>query len=231
MTGLAVIIICIFISVFCYKKIASSCRNKGRGSGRTFFTALISSAFLFMITMSIGIANFFPKDKSSIIVDIPKVPMIKWSTSQNMEQVHTLIDKDLKENPELTQKILKNMSSYKEGSVERTVAELTYIKFGVGVNEYEPILKTTSCFMDFKNGMQRANSVYANETRNWQSLSDFKRNVGDGSILQAEVDYRERFNKENTATQRTLQNRFEVCEYNTAQSMKNHLTRQRPVSN
>ncbi|MFN3067231.1 hypothetical protein ACKWMY_03835 [Serratia sp. J2] len=230
MIGLVVIIICIIISAFGYKKIASSCRKKGRGSVRTFFTASISSVFLFIITMGIGVANFFPRDKNSNIVDVPKVPMIKWITSQNMEQVHTLIDKDLKENPELTRKILKEISLYTKDSVERTVAELTYIKYGVGMNEYEPILKTTSCFMDFKNGMQRAHSVYSNETRNWQSLNDFKRDIGNGSILQAEIDYRERFNKENMATQRVLQDRFEVCEYNTAQSMKNHLTRQRPVS-
>ncbi|WP_439412366.1 hypothetical protein [Enterobacter ludwigii] len=62
MTGLVVIIICIVISVFCYKKIANSCRNKGRGSIRTFLTAFISSVFLFIITMGIGIANLSPSD-------------------------------------------------------------------------------------------------------------------------------------------------------------------------
>ncbi|CNE43272.1 hypothetical protein [Yersinia mollaretii] len=60
MIGLAVSIICIVISVFCYKKLASSCRNKGQGNVRAFLTASISSIFLFMITMGIGIANFFP---------------------------------------------------------------------------------------------------------------------------------------------------------------------------
>ncbi|WP_347004140.1 hypothetical protein [Enterobacter roggenkampii] len=230
MIGLVVIIICVIVSVFGYKKIASSCRNKGRGSVRTFFTASISSIFLFIITMGIGVANFFPRDKISDIVDVPKVPMIKWSTTENMEEINALIEKDLKENPELTRKILKDISSYKEGSLERTVAELNYTMYGVGIKEYEPILKNTPCFIDLKSGMQRANSVYANETRNWQSLSNFKRNVGGGTILQAEIDYRERFNKETMTTLKVLQDRSEVCEYNTAQSMKNHLTRQRPVS-
>ncbi|MFV8760145.1 hypothetical protein ACSMDK_25105 [Yersinia enterocolitica] len=62
MTGLVVIIICIVISAFCYKKIANSCRNKGRGNVRTFLTALIASIFLFVVTMGIGIANFFPSN-------------------------------------------------------------------------------------------------------------------------------------------------------------------------
>lgn len=65
MTGLIVIIICIVISVFCYKRIANSCRNKGRGSIRTFLTALISSFFLFIITMGIGVANF-PSSKDKV---------------------------------------------------------------------------------------------------------------------------------------------------------------------
>ncbi|CNB94706.1 Uncharacterised protein [Yersinia enterocolitica] len=62
MIGLVVIIISIVISVFCYKKIANSCRNKGRGNVRTFLTALIASIFLFVVTMGIGIANFFPSN-------------------------------------------------------------------------------------------------------------------------------------------------------------------------
>ncbi|ENG1466652.1 hypothetical protein ABSL25_000907 [Yersinia enterocolitica] len=67
MIGLVVIIICIIISVFCYKKIANSCRNKGRGNVRTFLTALVSSIFLFIVTMGIGVANFFPSnDKAKV---------------------------------------------------------------------------------------------------------------------------------------------------------------------
>ncbi|CAI0997271.1 hypothetical protein [Serratia proteamaculans] len=67
MIGLVVIVICIFISVLFYKKIANSCRNKGRGDVRTFLTALISSSLLFMLTMSIGVASFFPSGEGSKI--------------------------------------------------------------------------------------------------------------------------------------------------------------------
>ncbi|MFJ1231492.1 hypothetical protein [Yersinia proxima] len=67
MIGLVIIVICIFISVLFYKKIANSCRNKGRGNVRTFLTALISSSLLFMLTMSIGVASFFPSNEGSKI--------------------------------------------------------------------------------------------------------------------------------------------------------------------
>ncbi|ENG6272868.1 hypothetical protein ACEW7I_002548 [Yersinia enterocolitica] len=67
MIGLVVTIICIIISVFCYKKIANSCRNKGRGNVRTFLTALISSSVLFMLTMSIGVASFSPSNEGGKI--------------------------------------------------------------------------------------------------------------------------------------------------------------------
>lgn len=67
MIGLVVIVICIFISVLFYKKIANSCRNKGRGDVRTFLTALISSSLLFMLTMSIGVASFFPSGEGGKI--------------------------------------------------------------------------------------------------------------------------------------------------------------------
>ncbi|WP_447873971.1 hypothetical protein [Serratia fonticola] len=67
MISLVIIVICIFISVLFYKKIANSCRNKGRGNVRTFLTALISSSLLFMLTMSIGVASFFPSNEGSKI--------------------------------------------------------------------------------------------------------------------------------------------------------------------
>lgn len=60
-----VILICIAISVLCYKKISTRCRNKGRGGLRVFFTALTSSFFIFIIAMGIGVANFFPKTESN----------------------------------------------------------------------------------------------------------------------------------------------------------------------
>ncbi len=67
MIGLVVIVICIFISVLFYSKITNSCRNKGRGYVRTFLTALISSGLLFILTMSIGVASFFPPNEDGKI--------------------------------------------------------------------------------------------------------------------------------------------------------------------
>lgn len=81
MIGLVIIIICIVISVFCYKKIASSCRNKGRSRIRTFLTAFISSTFLFIITMGISVANFFPSNEKVMTSD--KIVQVKNSSNND----------------------------------------------------------------------------------------------------------------------------------------------------
>ncbi|WCH28243.1 hypothetical protein [Aeromonas salmonicida] len=140
--------------------------------------------------------------------------------------IRTLIGNDIKENSELTKIILQEIRENQTDSVERTISETDYIDYGVRSKEFEPELKSTSCYMVFKERSQRAKSIYAHETQNWQSLSNFKRDVGDGSILQAEIDYRERFNKSNLETLKKLNDELSICSYKTAQSMKNHLTRE-----
>ncbi|CNL05118.1 hypothetical protein [Yersinia pseudotuberculosis] len=64
MNGLIVIIVCIALSVFCYKKMANRCRVKGRGKLTTFFISLSSSSLVFLVSMIIGVANFFPEAES-----------------------------------------------------------------------------------------------------------------------------------------------------------------------
>ncbi|UZX56253.1 hypothetical protein ND446_04905 [Yersinia ruckeri] len=65
MIGLVVIIICLALSIFCYKKMANRCRVKERGKLTTFFISLSSSSFVFIVSMIIGVANFFPEAKSN----------------------------------------------------------------------------------------------------------------------------------------------------------------------
>ncbi|MBO1630394.1 hypothetical protein GKR58_09080 [Yersinia pseudotuberculosis] len=64
MNGLIVIIVCIALSVFCYKKMANRCRVKGRGTLTTFFISLSSSSLVFLVSMIIVVANFFPEAES-----------------------------------------------------------------------------------------------------------------------------------------------------------------------
>ncbi|MBN7765277.1 hypothetical protein [Pectobacterium brasiliense] len=65
MTGFLVLIICVIISVVCFNKVANRCRNKSNGKFRTLLTASITSFFVFIITMGIGVAGFVTSDKSN----------------------------------------------------------------------------------------------------------------------------------------------------------------------
>ncbi|HHH1496565.1 TPA: hypothetical protein ACPZSC_002958 [Yersinia enterocolitica] len=217
MTGLVVIIICIVISVFCHKKIANIFRNKGRGSVRTFLTALISSVFLFLITMGIGVANFFPKDKSSNIIDVPKVPMIKWSTTENMEEINALIEKDLKENPELTRKILKEISSYQKDSVERTVAESDYVNDGVSYADNIFAIEKSNCRQELKE--QLAPYTEWKNSQDWRPFSEFPK-----SMLKQEMYRRDIVNTQYLGHKTDLTNIFMKCTFSLRDSIP-HLLR------
>jgi hypothetical protein len=65
MVGLIVIIVCIALSVLCYKKMANRSRAKGRGKLSTVIIALSSSSLVFIVSMMIGISYFFPEAKSN----------------------------------------------------------------------------------------------------------------------------------------------------------------------
>lgn len=64
MSGLIVFIICIAISVLCYKKVSNRSRNKGRGKFRTLTLSLVMSFVVFMVSIGIG-AEIFSQDKST----------------------------------------------------------------------------------------------------------------------------------------------------------------------
>lgn len=77
MIGLVVIIVCIGLSVFCYKKMANRCRVKGRGTLTTFFISLSSSSLVFLVSMIIGVANFFPESESGKVSNVKEEKYIK----------------------------------------------------------------------------------------------------------------------------------------------------------
>ncbi|HGP4137104.1 TPA: hypothetical protein ACLLGK_000646 [Enterobacter roggenkampii] len=64
MSGLIVFIICIAISVLCYKKVSNRFRNKGRGKFRTLTLSLVISFVVFMVSIGIG-AGIVSQDKST----------------------------------------------------------------------------------------------------------------------------------------------------------------------
>ncbi|HCU2331875.1 hypothetical protein [Cronobacter muytjensii] len=64
MSGLIVFIICIAISVLCYKKVSNRFRNKGQGKFRTLTLSLVISFVVFMVSIGIG-AGIVSQDKST----------------------------------------------------------------------------------------------------------------------------------------------------------------------
>ncbi|CQH64250.1 hypothetical protein ACLIXB_001333 [Yersinia enterocolitica] len=64
MSGLIVSIICIAISVLCYKKVSNRSKNKGQGKIRAFITSLAMSFIVFMVSIGIG-AGVVSQDKST----------------------------------------------------------------------------------------------------------------------------------------------------------------------
>jgi hypothetical protein len=97
MLGLIVIIICIAISVFVYKKIAKRCRNIGHGGVRSLLTALIPSFFIFIITMVIGVNNLFPNDKKSNISDVSVPAPLSAKTTNQSAHYYDNFSKDFDE--------------------------------------------------------------------------------------------------------------------------------------
>ncbi|WP_336218519.1 hypothetical protein [Citrobacter amalonaticus] len=64
MSGLIVFIICITISVLCYKKVSNRSKNKGHGKIRTLITSSAMSFIVFMVSIGIG-AGVVSQDKST----------------------------------------------------------------------------------------------------------------------------------------------------------------------
>lgn len=64
MSGLIVFIICIAISVLCYKKVSNRSKTKGHGKIRTLVTSLAMSFIVFMVSIGIG-AGIVSQDKTT----------------------------------------------------------------------------------------------------------------------------------------------------------------------
>ncbi|WP_417633746.1 hypothetical protein [Citrobacter sp. FR21RM1OL9030] len=64
MSGLIVFIICIAISVLCYKKVSNRSKTKGHGKIRTLISSLVMAFVVFMVSIGIG-AGIVSQDKST----------------------------------------------------------------------------------------------------------------------------------------------------------------------
>ncbi|OCJ23782.1 hypothetical protein [Serratia sp. 14-2641] len=211
MVGLIVIIVCIALSIFFYKKMVKILRTKGRGKLSTLFIALSSSSLVFIVSMMIGISNFFPEAQSS-----------KSNEGGHIVNNTTAIESSLEI------RIQEEINSLPEGSAKRGSAISVYKEYGVSNKDLSEALKKADCYNAIITKMKIHQSAYSYETKSWQSFKDFERDVGGDAYLKAEMDYRKRYNEEFGRNQKKLSNELALCTYNVAQSLPEHLPRPKP---
>lgn len=213
MVGLIVIIVCITLSILCYKKMANISRSKGRGKLSIFLISLSSSSLVFIVSMMIGISNFFPEVRNS-------------KNSEDTNIVNKAIATESESPLEL--RIQEEINSLPEGSAKRGFAISVYKDYGVSNKDLSEALKKADCYNAIVSKMKKHQSAYSYETKSWQSFKDFERDVGGGAYLKAEMDYRKRYNEEFGRNQKKLSNELALCTYNVAQSLPEHLPRPKP---
>ncbi|EJF7775919.1 hypothetical protein M8727_004762, partial [Salmonella enterica subsp. enterica] len=176
------------------------------------------ASLIVLITLSISI---FRNETENL----KKIPNIKWSIGTDLKKINEIISEDLKYNEQLTRRILNEIHSYKEDSDDRFLAEMNYINYGVSSNEFNSILKKKPCYNNYIKNMKNIELNHKNEISGWLPYNEFKRTVGGGEILQVEMNYREQYNKEFQARIKNASDKFQVCQWKTAQSMSEHLIR------
>ncbi|WP_447878528.1 hypothetical protein [Serratia fonticola] len=211
MIGFVVIIVCIALSILCFKKMTKRSRSKGRGKLSTLFIALSSSGLVFIVSMMIGISNFFPEVRNS-----------KNSEDTNIVNKATAIESPLEI------RIQEEINSLPEDSAKRGAAISVYKEYGVSNKDLTEALKKADCYNAIVSKMKTHQSAYSYETKSWQSFKDFERDVGGGAYLKAEIDYRKRYNEEFGRNQKKLSNELALCTYDVAQSLPEHLPRPKP---
>lgn len=134
--------------------------------------------------------------------------------SDSDEKVPELIKKDLKENPELTQQILKEITSYTD-SVDRTVSKLDYIKYGVSHRQYMSAIEHSDCRINYSNSMFSIDEYYKAQRKmreemyintNWDMMPPIERKqfLYDG----------ERLTMAYFKEQAPVQEKFNACVFN-----------------
>lgn len=220
MKNIIILAICAMVSTYIYKKIKLMLLEKNHTSVTSSLSASLSFIVSFILLISI-FTSIFPNNES-----ISKnTKDIRWSINTDKKTINNIISNDLKNSEPLTREILSEIKSYKEDTDDRFMAEIIYIKYGVSYSEFNSVLKSTPCFNNYKKAMKNIQLYYKNETSNWIPYSEFKRTIGGGDILQAEIDYRDRYNKSYAAQTKDISDKFEKCQWETAQSMDRHLIR------
>ncbi|WP_413483198.1 hypothetical protein [Morganella psychrotolerans] len=220
MKNIIILASCITISIFIYKKTNSYFLANAYSSIKSSLLSILSFIVSLIILVILSISIFSNKPEK-----LKNIPSIKWSISTDQKVINKIINNDLKYNEQLTRRILNEIHSYKEDSDDRFLAEMVYITYGVGSNEFNSILKKTACYNNYSRNIKDIGLYHKNEISSWLPYNEFKRTVGGGDILQAEMNYREQYNKSYLDRVNATNDKFSICQWKTAQSMNEHLIR------
>lgn len=140
-----------------------------------------------------------------------------FSDAGRKERAQKLISKDLKENPELTKRILDEIASYSNDSVERDVAEMDYIDNGVSSKEFMLTIDKSNCRQELKT--QLAPYTAWKDSQDWRPFSEFPK-----SMLKQEMYRRDIVNADYSRKKTELENIFRKCVFSLI-NQTNHLPR------
>jgi len=140
-----------------------------------------------------------------------------FSDAARKERAQELISKDLKENTELTKKILDEIASYSNDSVERDVAEMDYLDYGVSLKLYDLAIDKSNCRQELKN--QLAPYTAWKDSQDWRPFSEFPK-----SMLKQEMYRRDIVNADYSKKKTELENIFRECVFSLI-NQTNHLSR------
>ncbi len=153
-----------------------------------------------------------------------------FSDDGRKERAQELISKDLKENPELTKKILEEISSYPNDSVERNVAESDYLDYGVSLNVYMSKIENSNCRQTYKYRLSPLNEWHKtqhqllkerSDATNWDLLDEPQRKHERKEIAYEHDRVTVAYFKE----QNVVQKSFNECVFNLLSSIPTRLSR------
>nr|WP_240356034.1 hypothetical protein [Pectobacterium polaris] len=143
--------------------------------------------------------------------------MAIFSDAGRKQRAQNLIRRDLKENPELTKRIFDEIASYSNDSVDRDVAEMDYLNYGVSSKEYMSVIDKSNCRQELKTQL----SPYTawKDSQGWRPFSEFPK-----SMLKQEMYRRDIVNADYSKKKTELENSFRKCVFSLI-NQTNHLSR------
>lgn len=134
-----------------------------------------------------------------------------------------LIERDFKENPELTKIILDEIISTEPNTSKRALVENSYIEHGVLNSQLQSIINKSECQKVFNRYLKEQQQIYKNETSRWNDLT--LQNYSNSFAIDNERRYRDKINKIYGQRMIDSANKFKKCTDDIAKTIPNKLKR------